>query len=282
MNILITCLTYNNRTGSEIYFFELSHALRDAGHHVTMAPLYSGTGSVVTSTHDDIKIVTHAEDIEIEYDLVIVSHAVVTHDIIKNVKCDKMINIIHSEVIPHYEKPYIDSRVTHYVAIRSPIQQHIKHHYNIDSHVIYNPFDFNIYNKNNCDKTDRIDEKIVLFPGTLNYLRIKPLLHLLKMSESQHFKVIHVGDLDGVDIPIHENLEHYAETDDMIPYYRQCDVVSGILLGRTSIEGLLSGKRVFQFDVDTRGNIVKNYWYKHDTSLDVFDRNNVANQLLEL
>lgn len=279
MKVLITCLSYNSRTGSELYFYELAHALHNAGCNVTIAPLQSG--ELIKNTNTDIKIVQRTH-VDAQYDMIIISHAVGTYDIIKHIKCKKIINVIHSEVIQRWEDPILGHKNITYVTIRPAIQQFVKQRYNIDSHLIYNPFNLDIYNEINCKKTDRLSEKIVLYPGTLNYLRIKPLLHLLDMSIEQNFKVIHVGNPDGIDVPTHVNLEHNRETSDMVSFYKQCDIVAGILLGRTSIEGLLSGKKVFQFDVDTQGNIIKNYWYKHDTSFDVFDRNFVAKQILEL
>lgn len=279
MKVLITCLSYNSRTGSELYFYELAHALHNAGCDVTIAPLKSG--DLVKHTHADIKIIQHIH-VETQYDMIVFSHAVATYDIIKHIKCKKIINVIHSEVIQRWEDPVLGHDDITYVTIRPAIQKFIKQQYGINSHLIYNPFNLDIYNEINCKKVDRLNEKIVLYPGTLNYLRIKPLLRLLDMSLEQNFKVIHVGNLDRINVPTHVNLEHNRETNDMVSYYKQCDIVAGILLGRTSIEGLLSGKKVFQFDVNTQGDIIKNYWYKHETSLDVFDRNFVAKQILEL
>ena len=36
MNILLACLSYRQFTGSEIYFYELSSALREAGHDISI------------------------------------------------------------------------------------------------------------------------------------------------------------------------------------------------------------------------------------------------------
>ena len=36
MNILLSCLSFKNFTGSEIYFYELATALQDLGHQVSV------------------------------------------------------------------------------------------------------------------------------------------------------------------------------------------------------------------------------------------------------
>ena len=67
----------------------------------------------------------------------------------------------------------------------------------------------------------------------------------------------------------------------MEKYYRQCDIVSGIFLGRTSIEGLLCGKQVLQFDVGETGDIKKTYWHT-EGDLQKYDKKIVAKELLEI
>ena len=120
---------------------------------------------------------------------------------------------------------------------------------------------------------------MVLFPGSLDYLRYKPLRYLLDLSEKQNFKVLHVGRSDYS--TVHPNFATIEPTWSVETYYKQCDIVSGIFLGRTSIEGLLCSKRVLQFDVDNMGNIKKVYWHTEE-ELDKFDKHNVVKQFLNV
>lgn len=277
MNILIGCLSYKEFTGSEIYFYELSTALRDAGHNVSIFSPFQGSNLV-----DRTNNVTFLDRNSLKdktFDLVLFSHGSVIWEYLNSVKANKFINIIHSEVL-ELEKPVKDSKINAYVGIRPTIVNYIKTivpEANVE--LIYNPFDLKRFNPINCKKKKNIKDKIVLFPGSLDYLRYKPLKYLLDLSEKQNFKVMHVGRNDYS--TAHPNFASYEPTWRVEKYYKQCDIVSGIFLGRTSIEGLLSGKKVLQFDVDNKGTIQKVYWHTED-NLEKFDKNNTVNKLLHL
>jgi len=194
MNILLACLSYREFTGSEIYFYELSSALRDAGHNVSIytpfpdSPLIDKTSDITFPLRDDIN--------KQKYDLLIFSHGKVLWDYLKTVTATKTINVIHSEVL-ELEAPIINNKVDLYVGIRPSIIEYIKS-FNINkpTRLIYNPFDFNRFNPDNCKKKKSNKEKIVLFPGSLDYLRYQPLRYLLDLSVKQNFKVLHVGRND--------------------------------------------------------------------------------------
>ena len=90
---------------------------------------------------------------------------------------------------------------------------------------------------------------------------------------------MHVGRSDYS--TVHPNFATFEPTWNVEKYYKQCDIVSGIFLGRTSIEGLLCGKKVLQFDVDNKGVIKKVYWHTED-DLEKFDKFNVVQEFLKL
>ena len=277
MNILLSCLSFKEYTGSEIYFYELSTALRDAGHTVYIfSPI---KGEPLTDRLQDVFFVDRHTINNVTYDLTIFSHGRVVWDYIKNIKTKTYINICHSEVI-ELEHPFIDSKIDAYVGIRPSIVDFIKGKIsNKNVSLVYNPFDRSRFNPKNCKKLRSIKDKVVLFPGSLDYLRYKPLKYLLDLSVKQNFKVMHVGRNDYS--TIHPNFSTFEPTWNVEEYYRRCDIVSGIFLGRTSIEGLLSGKKVFQFDVDDKGNINKVYWHTED-DLEKFDKTTIANKLLNI
>ena len=253
MKILISCLSFRNYTGSELYFYELSSALKSFGHSVSIyspfidLPLRDKTADISFPSKETI--------ISTEYDLVIFSHGNVTWEYIKDVKAKKFINVVHSEVL-ELEQPLIDNKVDVYVGIRPTIVELLeKTITDKPVRLIYNPFDLTRFNPQKCKKRKDIRDKVVLFPGSLDYLRYKPLKYLLDLSEKQNFKVLHVGRSDYS--TIHPNFTSHEPTWEVEKYYKQCDIVSGIFLGRTSIEGLLCGKKVLQFDVDSSGLIQK-------------------------
>ena len=276
MNILLACFSFRNYTGSEIYFYELSTALRDAGHNV-----YIFTRDYGYPLADKVEGITFNID-DIEYDLAIMSHGPLIWEYMRNIRAKKIINIIHSEVLPQCESPIVDSKIHSYVGIRPSIVEYIKQRvFGKGVKLIYNPFDFNRFNPDNCRKEG--GDKVAFFPGSLDYLRVNALKSLVSLSEKENFKVIHVGRDDGLlgDTANHPNFSSYKPVWEVEKYYRQCDIVSGIFLGRTSIEGLLCGKQVLQFDVGETGDIKKTYWHT-EGDLQKFDKKIVAKELLEI
>lgn len=276
MKILISCLSFRNYTGSEIYFYELTSALKSSGHNVSIYSPF--IDHPLQDKITDISFPSKETIILTEYDLVIFSHGNVTWDYIKDVKAKKFINVIHSEVLD-LEQPLIDNKVDVYVGIRPTIVKFLKQTITDKPvRLIYNPFDFTRFNPQKCKKRKNVKDKVVLFPGSLDYLRYKPLKYLLDLSEKQNFKVLHVGRSDYS--TVHPNFISHEPTWDVEKYYRQCDIVSGIFLGRTSIEGLLAGKQVLQFDVDKTGKIKKVYWHT-ENNLEKFNKHNVATEFLK-
>ena len=83
MRILLACLSYREFTGSEIYFYELGSALKDAGHDVsiysqfTNGPLVDKTTNISFPTKDTIT--------KENYDLLIFSHGRIIWEYIKDV-----------------------------------------------------------------------------------------------------------------------------------------------------------------------------------------------------
>ena len=276
MRILLACLSYREFTGSEIYFYELGSALKDAGHDVSIYSQFTN-GPLVDKTAD-ISFPTKDTITRENYDLLIFSHGRIIWEYIKDVKAKKVINVIHSEVID-LEQPVINDKIDLYVGIRPTIVDYISS-FDINKPVklIYNPFDLNRFNPKNCKKKNKNKEKVVLFPGSLDYLRYQPLRYLLDLSVKQNFKVLHVGRNDYS--TVHPNFTTQESRWDVENLYKECDIVSGIFLGRTSIEGLLAGKRVLQFDVDKIGKIKKVYWHTED-NLEKFDKHNVATEFLK-
>ena len=272
MRILLCCLSFKNFTGSEIYFYELATSLINLGHKVHLFSRFSG--APLTEKNKNISYENVDSVKQIKFDLVVFSHGMVMWDFIKDIECDKFTNIIHSEVL-ELETPVYNSKVTRYVGIRPSIVDHFK---DIKCDLIYNPFDTSRFNPTKCRKRD-IKNKVVLFPGSIDYLRIKPIRYLLDLSIQQNFKLMHVGR-DDYSIQ-HKNFISFEPSWEMENFYSKYDIVSGIFLGRTSIEGLLSGKKVLQFDVDSKGEIKRVYWHK-ENNLEKFNRETVCNQIIQI
>ena len=277
MKILLSCHAFKNYTGSEIYFYELASALRNLGCNVSIfSPV---NGNPLRGKIKNVKFINRHSLFLKKYDLVLFSHGEVTWKYLKKVSSKRFVNIIHSEVID-LEVPIINSKIDYYVGIRPSIVNFIKSNYEIKVPIklIYNPFDCLRFNPENCYKQDDKD-KILLFPGSIDYLRIIPLKYLLRLSMVEKFNILHVGTSDYT--INHPNLTSHAPVWEIENYYRECNIVSGIFLGRTSIEGLLCNKKVLQFEVTKEGDINNIYWL-NDNNLEKFDKLYVAKQFINL
>lgn len=269
MKILLGCLSFKNFTGSEIYFYELAKGLIDLGHEVHLYARF--ISEPLTDKCDGIVFHTKQSLDNIYFDKVIFSHGLVIWNDIKKVNTKEFVNVLHSEVL-ELETPVIDSKIDRYVGIRPSIVESV----HVKCDLIYNPFDTERFNPINCRKED-IKNKVVLFPGSLDYLRYNVVKYLLDRSIDENFKLIHVGRNDHS--IVHRNFTSVEPVWEIEKYYKLCDIVSGIFLGRTSIEGLLCNKKVLQFDVDRVGKIKKVYWHQ-ENDLEKFDRKNVVKQFL--
>lgn len=266
MKVLLCCLQYRTFTGSELYFYELSQGLLELGCEVSL--ISPRLGEPLKSKTSSVRFISLLEASETYFDHIIFSHGAAVWGEVKNLRAKFITNVLHSEII-ELEAPVHDERVDRYIGVRPSIVEHTS----VKCDLVYNPFDRGRFNPQIGDG----DLNVVCFPGTLDYLRIKPLQHLLLDSEHQGFRVIHVGHRDyELSYP---NFTSHPAIWEIEKYYAACDVVAGIMLGRTTIEGLLCGRKALQFDVDKAGEIKRVYWHQ-ETDLDKFDRKTVAKSLI--
>lgn len=266
MKVLLCCLQYRAYTGSELYFYELSQGLQELGCEVSLTS--PRVGDPLKSKTSGVYFISLTEARETYFDHIIFSHGAAVWGQLKNLSAKFITNVLHSEII-ELEAPVHDERVDRYVGVRPSIVERAS----VKCDLVYNPFDTSRFNPQIGDG----DLSVVCFPGSLDFLRIKPIQHLLLNSENQGFRVLHVGRKD-YEIS-HPNFSSQPATWEIEKYYASCGVVAGIMLGRTTIEGLLCGKRALQFDVDKAGEIKRVYWHQ-ETNLDKFDRKTVAHSLI--
>ena len=266
MKVLLCCLQYRTFTGSELYFYELSQGLQDLGCEVSL--ISPRIGEPLRSKTSGVRFVSLVEARKEYFDHIIFSHGAAVWGALKNLRAKFITNVLHSEIIK-MEAPVHDERIDRYIGVRPSIVEHAS----VRCDLVYNPFDRGRFNPQIGDG----DLNVICFPGSLDYLRIKPIQHLLLNSEHQGFQVLHVGRKD-YEIS-HPNFSSQPATWEIEKYYASCGVVAGIMLGRTTIEGLLCGRKALQFDVDEAGEIKRVYWH-HETNLDKFDRKTVATLLI--
>lgn len=266
MKVLLCCLQYRAFTGSELYFYELSQGLRELGCDVSL--ISPRLGDPLKSQTSGVRFISLPEARETYFDHIIFSHGTAVWGEIRNIRAKFVTNVLHSEIL-EMEAPIDDERIDRYIGVRPSIVAQAP----VTCDLVYNPFDRSRFNPQIGDG----DSNVVCFPGTLDYLRVKPIRHLLLNSEHKGFRVLHIGRRD-YEIS-HPNLRSLPATWEIEKHYASCAVVAGIMTGRTTIEGLLCGKRALQFDVDRAGEITRVYWHQ-ETDLDKFDRKVVAKALI--
>jgi hypothetical protein len=79
-----------------------------------------------------------------------------------------------------------------------------------------------------------------------------------------------------------KHVKYLSAVEDVQKYVQRCDETSGILLGRTTIEGWLCGKSGWIYDVNDKGDILSKQLYNPPDDLEKFYALNVATQIKEI
>lgn len=255
MNILLACLNANDLGGSELFHYELSRALYNIGHDVTLFTLRNIKQG--TELRNKLDCVLHVDlntiKYNTKYDIIVASQPEVVRHFIDKFDGTPIISIIHSEI--RSETPIIHPRILHYISIRPSISKMLNEQWGIDLSkisLIYNPIDGSRFNE---DGVTRPDKTTGLFVGeVLDPIRHKAFVHIAEqcivndwnlkvVSKSRH----HIS---------HPNIIYYDVRWNVEELVKQCHFTAGILLGRTTLEGWKCGMPGYMYIIDERGNIL--------------------------
>ena len=254
MKILLGCLNANGLGGSELYHYELARELDALGHDVTLFTLreIDWMDEVRLKLQHVRQLDTTNLDITEKYDIIVASQPQVNLFMLEHFKNIPIISIIHSEI--RSEDPILDSRISHYVAIRKPIVDMLVNEYNIPASkvsLIYNPIDRTRFNSNEVSKLERYSG---IFVGeVLDPIRFQAVQHLVQqciendwdlylMSESRYnFN--------------HPNIKYVDKRWDTENIVQMMHFTAGILLGRTTLEGWCCDIPGYMYIIDIHGNI---------------------------
>jgi glycosyltransferase involved in cell wall biosynthesis len=192
---------------------------------------------------------------------------------------------IHSEVI-ELEDPIKHESIKKYIAIRPEIKDYIVNKFDIsdsDVEVVYNPVDPQKFKKTNTK-----EENALLFVGTLDYLRYETIKDLIEYCKKEGLKLWLVGEdkfdflkseiyLENKDIIVHHNPTWMVDQ-----YVNKCKETAGIQLGRTTIEGWMSGKPGWIYKVDDKGQILEKAKHEPPQDVDKFNSDNVSKKIKEI
>jgi glycosyltransferase involved in cell wall biosynthesis len=308
LNVMISCLFFQNYTGSEMYVFELAKNLINQNCNVTVVasetngPLVSiatklgivvkniketpgyklGDGKWIVNTPEGPRTSTpnnFYKIAEVHYDIIHCQHKPIV-DVMNTLypTIDK-ISTIHSEVI-ELENPVIHNSIKKYIAIRREIKQHLIDKFKIsenDIEVIYNPIDDVKFKPEN-----KPSENSVLFVGTIDYLRKKSIFDLVNYTKDKNKELWLVGKNQSNYLPEllkHSHVKYYEATPNVDNFIHSCSETAGILLGRTTIEGWMCGKPGWIYNVNSNGDIIDKEFFEVPNDLEKFKSGNVTSKI---
>lgn len=217
------------------------------------------------------------------FDVIHANHTPVTERLLQLYPESNFVNIVRSEVID-LENPVVNDKIKKYITIRPSIKDYVINNFDISEdkvEVVYNPFDKTRFKPGNLPSGT--DKPVVLFVGTMDYLREKPIMDLVEKCRTEGKELWLVGkDTMGYASNLGNNESHvkyFPPTDKIEDFYHKCDVTAGIMLGRTTIEGFLCGKPAIIYDVDKSGEITGSSYHEVPEDLSIFDFDNIIDKI---
>jgi glycosyltransferase involved in cell wall biosynthesis len=307
LKVLLSCISFRNFTGSELYVYELAKSLMKLNCSVTVlsqvggpltdmakkigikclpfenAPGFKlGDGQWGMNTPEGFTPSTPNmlyRVSEVDYDIIHFQHKPVAERILSMYPELPKIAAIHSEVIS-LEDPVKDDTIKKYIAIRPEIKEHMVNNFDIPEEmieVIYNPVD------NEKFKVKEVsEENYVLFVGTIDYLRKEAILDLIEYTREIGKELWLVGENNGnylENILLEEHVKHFPSTWKIEDFILKSYETAGIQLGRTTIESWMCGKSSWIYKVDSGGFILSKEKYEPPTDIEKYYTMNVAQQI---
>lgn len=311
LKVLISCLFFRNFTGSEMYVFELAKKLLENNCDVsvlaqhTTGPLSNiaknlgirvynfneppgyklGDGKWSLNTPQGMKVSVpnqYYKISEVKFDIIHCQHKPVTDAIVNLYPNIPKISTIHSEVIA-LENPVKHESIKKYIAIRPEIKNHIVSNFDIsenDVEVIYNPIDSEKFNTKNTKQ-----DNYILFVGTVDNLRKSSIYDTMEYAKSKNMDFWLVGKNHSDylnDLLNNNHVKYFNETSDVEKFVKNCTETSGILLGRTTIEGWMCGKPGWIYNVNQSGTILDKTYHEPPSDIDKFNSITVTKKIKNL
>jgi hypothetical protein len=266
MKVLVSCLNVNGLGGSELYHYELVKELHNIGIDVTLftlRPADQNDQVRVKLNELNIKQLDITHNIRDEFDLIIASQPSINEYFLKILPNTPLISIIHSEI--RSEDPVLDPRILHYIAIRQPIVDMLIRDYGIDSNkisLIYNPIDISRFNSSNRESYSKTTG---IFVGeVLDNIRFQAVCHLVNECIQNDWDLLLMSE-SKYEFN-HPNIKYIDKRWDTESIVKNMDFTAGILLGRTTLEGLCCDIPGYVYYIDKNGNVI---------GIDLIESNNI-------
>ena len=312
LKVLMGCLSFQGLTGSELLTLETAKGLSQKNCDVTVVstiisdkfknickkygiktylinepPHYKlGDGNWVINTPEGSKLSEKNILYRINnqtFDIIHVNHTPITQRLLQLYPESNFVNTVGSEIID-LENPVVDEKIKKYIAVRPSIKDYIINNFSIPEYlvdIVYNPLDNNRFKPK--EKITPNEKNVILFVGTMDYLRHKPILSLIEKCKIDNTELWLVGkDTNGYASNLdkeYDFVKYFGETDNIEEFYYKCDITAGIMLGRTTIEGFLCGKPGIIYNVDKKGEILGSEFHPVPEDLSIFDYDNIISKI---
>ncbi len=307
LKVLLSCISFRNFTGSELYVFELAKSLIKLNCSVTVlsqiggpvtdmakklgikcvsfenAPGFKlGDGQWGMNTPEGFKPSTPNalyRISDVDYDIIHFQHKPVAERILNMYPELPKISAIHSEVIS-LEDPVVDPTIKKYIAIRPEIKEHMINNFDIPEEmieVIYNPVDNEKFQSKKVS-----EENYVLFVGTIDYLRKETILDLIEYTREIGKELWLVGENNGnylENVLLEDHVKYFPSTWKIEDFILKSYETAGIQLGRTTIESWMCGKSSWIYKVDKGGFILSKEKFNPPSDIEKYYTMNVAQQI---
>jgi len=307
LKVLLSCISFRNFTGSELYVFELAKSLIKLNCSVTVlsqiggpvtdmakklgikcvsfenAPGFKvGDGQWGMNTPEGFKPSTPNmlyRISEVDYDILHFQHKPVAERVLSMYPELPKISAIHSEVIS-LEDPVVDPTIKKYIAIRPEIKEHMINNFEIPEEmieVVYNPVDNEKFQTKSVS-----EENYVLFVGTIDYLRKESILDLIEYTREIGKELWLVGEDNGKylqNLLLEDHVKHFPSTWKIEDFILKSYETAGIQLGRTTIESWMCGKPSWIYKVDKGGFILSKERHEPPSDIEKYYAMNVAQQI---
>jgi len=307
LKVLLSCISFRNFTGSELYVFELAKSLIKLNCSVTVlsqiggpvtdmakklgikcvsfenAPGFKlGDGQWGINTPEGFKPSTPNalyRVSDVDYDIIHFQHKPVAERILNMYPELPKISAIHSEVIS-LEDPVVDPTIKKYIAIRPEIKEHMVNNFDIPEEmieVIYNPVDNEKFQSKKVS-----EENYVLFVGTIDYLRKETILDLIEYTRELGKELWLVGENNGnylENVLLEDHVKHFPSTWKIEDFILKSYETAGIQLGRTTIESWMCGKSSWIYKVDKGGFILSKEKFDPPSDIEKYHTLKVAQQI---
>ena len=275
LRVLICCQFFKNYTGSEVSNYELSKELVKQGCDVTIISSMVGDPLMTKAKKNGVKVYNYHDlpnykfvesdfvfiKNEKEFDVIHINHKPIGEVILKLYPNTPAVMHVRSEVIPTFEEPIINPQIKRYISIRESITEYIKTFGVTKDQIVEidNPFDVTRFNTNYFPSTKYPRKEVVLFIGTLDYLREMIIRDQIISTKELNQELWIIGaDSGGLagDFASHDHVKYLGIKSNPEDYIKKADYTAGIFKGRTTIEGFLCGKPGWIYEVDKEGKIL--------------------------